>query len=110
MQCQDIGCSAHQVPLSGDLGDSPQGEAPQAHRLLDLGEGTLALGTGTFSELTNGSGQVTLVTPTYVLALGNKLPIFTSFTIHVLPEPGTLLLLGSGVLGLAFYGRRRTKK
>jgi len=26
------------------------------------------------------------------------------------PEPGTLLLLGSGITGLAFYGRRRMKR
>ncbi|MRR55635.1 MAG: PEP-CTERM sorting domain-containing protein [Deltaproteobacteria bacterium] len=25
------------------------------------------------------------------------------------PEPGTLLLLGGGLLGLAFYTKRRTK-
>ena len=30
--------------------------------------------------------------------------------IHFIPEPGMLLLLGSGVAGLAFLGRRKMKK
>ena len=29
---------------------------------------------------------------------------------HEVPEPGTLLLLGSGLIGLAFYGRRKFNK
>ena len=29
---------------------------------------------------------------------------------HDVPEPGTLLLLGSGLIGLAFYGRRKFNK
>jgi hypothetical protein len=59
--------------------------------------------------LTSGSGRITLVTPTYVSALGNQLPIFGTFAIHVIPEPGTLLLLGSGIVGLALYGRSRRR-
>jgi hypothetical protein len=63
------------------------------------------ISTGTNNGgLTAASGQITLVTPTYVNALGNQL--FAAFTIHLLPEPGTLLLLGSGIAALAWRVRR----
>jgi hypothetical protein len=31
----------------------------------------------------------------------------TTFAINVVPEPGTAMLLGTGLLGLAVQGRRR---
>jgi hypothetical protein len=31
-------------------------------------------------------------------------------TLHFVPEPGTLLLLGSGVAALALLGRRKLKR
>ena len=60
----------------------------------------------------NGSASpLTLVTPTFVNAFEGLafLPLFTSFTLDnvVIPEPGTLLLLGSGVAGLLLAGRQR---
>ncbi len=64
-----------------------------------------SMGTGSLA-----GNQVTLVTPTFVLALGNKLPVFASFTVSIIPEPGTLLLLGTGIVGLAAVGRRSRKQ
>ena len=39
-----------------------------------------------------------------------ELPIFAIMDLHIVPEPGTLLLLGSGVVGLGLCGRRRRRR
>jgi hypothetical protein len=61
------------------------------------------------------SGAVQLVTPNQVvtnLPLGSsdKMGSFVITVIHFIPEPGLLLLIGSGVAGLAFLGRRRMER
>ncbi len=61
------------------------------------------------------SGVVQLVTPSQVetnLPLGSneKVASGSIFRIHFIPEPGLLLLLGSGVAGLALLGRARLRK
>ena len=38
-----------------------------------------------------------------------ELPVYAILSLHFVPEPGTLLLLGSGVAGLAILGRRRRR-
>ena len=60
-------------------------------------------------QLVNATSTVTAGIPTGGApnAKGNA---FTIFTIHVIPEPGLLLLLGSGVVGLALLGHRRIRK
>jgi PEP-CTERM motif len=70
-----------------------------------------AMYTGTDSRTPGGLGQVTLVTPTKVVTnlTGGLLilVVLGTLTLNFVPEPGTLLLLGSGVAGLAILGRRR---
>jgi hypothetical protein len=61
------------------------------------------------------SGVVQLITPIQVLVKGiasngQNLSLFTSLTVHFIPEPGLMLLLGSGVVGLALLGRSRLRK
>jgi len=61
------------------------------------------------------SGVLQLVTPSQVrtnLAGGSqaKVAVFTELLIHFIPEPSLVLLLGSGVAGLALIGRSRMRK
>ncbi len=63
-------------------------------------------GVGLFGTGTHAGNSITFVTPTYVNALGNLLPLFTVWEFNF-PEPGTLMLLGAGVAGLVVVGRRR---
>ncbi len=59
------------------------------------------------------SGVIQLVTATRVIAtLGVTLvtPLITTLTIHLVPEPGTFLLFGTGVVALGIAGRRRLGK
>ncbi len=67
--------------------------------------------TGTDSRDAAGLGQVTLVAPGGLMStLGGAFPLFVSMTLNFVPEPGTLLLLGSGIAGLAIVGRKRMRR
>jgi hypothetical protein len=70
--------------------------------------------SGTTSTATP-SGVLQIVTPNQVrtnLSLGTsiKVSVIGELLIHFVPEPGLLLLIGTGVAGLALIGSRRMKK
>ena len=69
---------------------------------------------GTESLSVSGPGFVTLVTPVYLDATGATmrapLPSAAFMTLRFVPEPGTMLLLGSAVAGLLVVGRKRMKR
>ncbi len=61
------------------------------------------------------SGVVQLISPMQIvtnLTSGSnaKLSLFSTLRVHFIPEPGLLVLLGSGVAGLVLLGRHRMRK
>jgi hypothetical protein len=68
--------------------------------------------TGTSSTAAN-SGTVLLVTPVFVstnISASSVVPVFGFLSLHFVPEPGTLVLLGSAVAGMALFGRSRSTR
>jgi len=62
------------------------------------------------SSTAAASGQVQLVTPILIsnsLSDQAVMPAFGIMDLHFVPEPGTLLLLGSGMAGLVLFGRTK---
>ena len=57
-----------------------------------------------------GLGTVQFVAPsTGSIGIFGSLPVFGTLTLSYTPEPGTLLLLGSGIAGLAVLGRKKLR-
>jgi hypothetical protein len=71
--------------------------------------------TSSAAETTlKNSGVIQLITPAQVNITGIpannfKLTLFSTLTLHFVPEPGLLLLIGAGVVGLALLGRSRLR-
>ena len=74
---------------------------------------TLASATGADNRTAGGGGELVLVTSALsVTNVGGSenLPLIGVLTLNYVPEPGTLMLLGTGVAGLAMLGRRRESR
>ena len=76
-----------------------------------------AMYTGTDSRTPGGLGQITLVSPTKVQHIVAGSPgglgafvLLGTLTLNFVPEPGTLMLLGAGAVGLGLVGRTRRRR
>ena len=84
--------------------------APWTTGTAQIGTITVMGGVAPASNTGAASGNVTLVTPVFIstnIPSSAVVPSFGFMRLHFVPEPGTLVLLGSGIAGLVGFGRSR---
>ncbi len=103
------GFSAFGGLVAGTVTANPWQLAPVTQVGVLNGATTVLTAAGFDNRDSAGIGTLQLVTPTDAnIQIGN-LPALAVLTISFIPEPGTLLLLGAGVAGLAALGSRRVR-
>jgi hypothetical protein len=78
-----------------------------------VAEGWAHAPVSTTTSTAQPGGMLQLVTPNQIVTRGpsnEKMGSFVILVIRFIPEPGLLLLLGSGVAGLVLLGRRRMRQ
>jgi hypothetical protein len=86
--------------------------APWTTGTASVGTITQMGGVAPASNTGAPSGNLTLVTPIFIstaISGSEVVPGFAFLNLHFVPEPGTLMLLGSGIAGLVAFGRSRVR-
>jgi hypothetical protein len=77
---------------------------------LTTDNGAPIITTGYDNRTAGGAGKVKLVAPGGLMSvLGGNLPLYVSMELNFVPEPGGLLLMGSGIATLVLLGARRMR-
>lgn len=91
------------------------GDPTRTTRIMKIAAGIAVTVTATAYDrrTPGGLGTVQLVAPVVARIFGGalgELPVVGVLTLQYVPEPGTLVLLGAGVAGLAAVGHRRSRR